>query len=50
VDRLAAPADETPARFQASLVADLPEPARRYLTRSIAVGTPRREVLLLDWR
>jgi hypothetical protein len=29
-----------PARFDASMVAGLPEPARRYLTHAIAPGTP----------
>jgi hypothetical protein len=28
-------------RFTADLVADLPEPARRWLTHAIAAGTPR---------
>jgi hypothetical protein len=36
---LAAPTED-PVLFDAALVADLPETARRYLTRAIATGTP----------
>lgn len=38
--RLAETADPSPARFDPAMVADLPEPARRYLSWAILPGTP----------
>jgi len=46
-DRLAAAARDA-ERFSPSLVASLPEPAQRLLTRSIAVGTPLARAVLLE--
>lgn len=40
MDRLIALQPQTPARFSLNLVADLPEPARRYFMFTIAEGTP----------
>jgi hypothetical protein len=51
--------DEPPEAFRSSMVADLPEPARRWLTHAIAPGTPlwtsvvltmRGEIRLGAWR
>jgi uncharacterized protein DUF6544 len=51
--------DEPPEAFASSMVADLPEPARRWLTHAIAPGTPlwtsvvltmRGEIRLGAWR
>jgi hypothetical protein len=44
--RAVQPAD--PARFDPAMVADLPEPARRYLTWAIAPGTPLLTVAQFD--
>ncbi|OAN80723.1 hypothetical protein A8B78_10075 [Jannaschia sp. EhC01] len=40
MDRLIATQPMAPAAFDASMVADLPEPAQRFLTYAIAEGTP----------
>jgi hypothetical protein len=39
-----------PAPFDTAMVADLPEPARRYLTRNISPGTPLWESVQLSMR
>lgn len=46
--RLLAMQPGNPARFTADLVADLPEPARRYFTFSITEGTPLLTVAKID--
>ncbi len=40
MDRLIALQPQTPARYEPQLVANLPEPARRYFNFTIAEGTP----------
>lgn len=46
--RLAALQPATPARFAPEMVADLPEPARRYFTYMIEPGTPLLPVVEID--
>ncbi len=48
--RLIATQPTEPARFDPSLIADLPEPARRFLTFAIAPGTPLRTVARISMR
>ncbi|SNT12490.1 DUF6544 family protein [Antarctobacter heliothermus] len=47
-NRLAALQPEVPARFAPEMVADLPEPARRYFTYMIQPGTPLLPVAEID--
>jgi hypothetical protein len=44
---LAAGADESPAAFTPAMIAELPEPARRWLTHAIEPGTPLAEAVTL---
>ena len=46
--RLIALQPNDPPRFSASMVADLPAPARRYFTYAIAAGTPLFKVVILE--
>jgi hypothetical protein len=48
--RLAARQPAAPARFSEAMVADLPEPARRYFGYAIHPGTPLRPVAEIDMR
>jgi hypothetical protein len=48
-DRLGRPTGD-PEPFDAAMVADLPEPARRWLTHAIAPGTPLWQSVELDMR
>jgi hypothetical protein len=48
MDRLVALQPEAPARFAPAMIADLPEPARRYLGYAIAEGTPLRTVAVIE--
>lgn len=45
---LAAKAKDEPQRFDPAMLADLPEPARRYLAQAIAPGTPLRHVAVIE--
>ena len=47
-DRLAALQPEDPARFDPGMVADLPEPARRYFAYTIQPGTPLLPVAVIE--
>ena len=47
-DRLAALQPEAPDRFDPQMVADLPEPARRYFAHAIAPGTPLLPVAVIE--
>lgn len=47
-DRLAALQPETPERFDLEMVADLPEPARRYFAHAIDRGTPLLPVAVIE--
>lgn len=47
-DRLAALQPEAPARFDPQMVADLPEPARRYFAYTIDPGTPLLPVAMIE--
>ncbi|MGC9371185.1 MAG: DUF6544 family protein [Paracoccaceae bacterium] len=47
-DRLAAFQPEAPQRFDLEMVADLPEPARRYFAYSIQPGTPLLPVAVIE--
>ena len=48
IRRLLATQPRDPARFDPAMVADLPEPARRYFTYAILPGTPLRTVVRLE--
>lgn len=47
-DRLAAQQPEAPGRFDPEMVADLPEPARRYFAYAIEPGTPLLPVSVIE--
>jgi len=47
-DRLAAQQPEAPSRFDPQMVADLPEPARRYFAYAIDPGTPLLPVAIIE--
>jgi len=47
-DALGALREPAPPRFDSAMVADLPEVARRYLTRAIAAGTPLHRTVELE--
>lgn len=47
-DRLAAQQPETPDRSDPQMVADLPEPARRYFTYAVDPGTPLLPVAVIE--
>lgn len=48
MDRLIATQPSDPELFSADMVADLPDPARRFFTFAIAEGTPLRTVALIE--